>query len=368
VVDAQPIGHAWAPVTRLVFDRPLPGLCPGDADGIGRTVVVKTTRVDGAGHGGPPHLRREIAGLRTAASSGLTAHVIAADHRAGWVVQSDLGSWPTLEAVLLGDDPRRAEAAMEDFARAIGRLHVTMMDRRAVYEAALADFGPADVSGGTTLGSEGPRRWHEVEQACAELGFPDPRAARNDIAYLRAVLDEPGRHGGLVHYDLNPTNALVTDHGVRLVDFEGCTAGHLGIDTVVLHYPFPTYSAHWAVLPERVIGAADLAYRHALAAAGGSGVLDGYDDLLVVGAGIMLTARVLRLPLIARTDQTPHDSWRRRAQLVQQIEVFGRLAERAGRLPALAGWFAGLAAAMSARWPDATTPPPPVFTAFADPA
>jgi hypothetical protein len=28
IVDAQPVGHGWAPVTRLVFDRDLPGLCP----------------------------------------------------------------------------------------------------------------------------------------------------------------------------------------------------------------------------------------------------------------------------------------------------------------------------------------------------
>ncbi|GAA3116162.1 RimJ/RimL family protein N-acetyltransferase [Kribbella aluminosa] len=58
VVGAQQIGHEWAPVTRLLFDRDEP-------------VIVKTRRVDGEGHGGPAYLRREAAGLRTAEASPL---------------------------------------------------------------------------------------------------------------------------------------------------------------------------------------------------------------------------------------------------------------------------------------------------------
>jgi hypothetical protein len=73
---------------------------------------------------------------------------------------------------------------------------------------------------------------------------------------------------------------------------------------------------------------------------------------------------VQRLPLLAASGQPPAIRWRRRAQLVQQIRVFTRLAERAGTLPALAGWFAELSEALSSRWRDATTPPPAPFPAF----
>ncbi|HKC29854.1 MAG TPA: hypothetical protein VKB75_17700 [Jatrophihabitans sp.] len=281
VVDAQQVGHEWAPVTRLVFDG-------------GTSVIVKTRRVDGEGHGGPAYLRREVAGLRTAEASDVAARVILTDDEAGVVVQSDLGTWPTLEAVLLGDDTDRAAAAMIDFARTVGRLHATTLGRRAEHEAALAEFG---------------------------------------------------------------TNALVTDHGVRLVDFEGARFGHPGFDISFIHYPFPHHSANWCTLPEAIIRAADDAYRSTVA-------LDGHDQLLAVGAAAALASRVTRLPLIARDDQTPHDSWRRRAQIVQQIGVFERLADRAGVLPDLARWSGELAAAMAARWSDATCPPPRVFPAF----
>jgi hypothetical protein len=45
--------------------------------------------------------------MRTTAHSGVAARVILADDHAGVVIQSDLGTWPTLETVLIGDDPER---------------------------------------------------------------------------------------------------------------------------------------------------------------------------------------------------------------------------------------------------------------------
>ncbi|GAB3923810.1 hypothetical protein GCM10029976_014580 [Kribbella albertanoniae] len=358
IVGAQQVGHHWAPVTRLVFDRELPGL---GADA-GRTVIVKTRRVDGDGYGGPAYLRREVAGLRTALVSDVAARVILTDDRAGVLVQSDLGTWPTLETVLLGKDSERAAAAMVNFAETVGRLHATTLDRRVEHDHALAEFGSDDVTTGAGAGTGGTRRWHLVVQACAELGFPDARAARDDIAFVRSQLGEPGQYGALVHHDLNPTNALVTDRGIRLVDFEGSGFGHMGFDASFLHYPFPHHSANWSVLPEPITQAADHAYRNSLPAV----VLNGYDEMLAVGAAAALASRVTRLPVIARTDQSPPDSWRRRAQLVQQIGVFGRLADRAGILPDLAHWFRELSDAMTERWTDATNPPPRLFPAFAD--
>ncbi|MGW6276404.1 phosphotransferase family protein [Kribbella sp. NPDC055071] len=357
VVDARQIGHDWAPVTRLVFDRDLAGLGVDSPEDRARTVIVKTRRVDGEGHGGPAYLRREIAGLRTV-PSGVAARVIMADDQAGVVVQADLGTWPTLETVLLGNDRERAATAMVDFARTVGRLHATTLGRRAEHDLALAEFGSADVTTGAEAATGGSSRWHLVEQACDELGFPNARGTRADIAFVRSQLDEPGQYGALVHNDLNPTNILVTDRGARLVDFEGSGFGHIGFDASFLHYPFPHYSAHWSVLPEPITVAADHAYRGTLG-------LPGHDQMLAIGAAAALTGRVTRLPQIAGTDQTPHDSWRRRAQLVQQIGVFTTLTDRAAVLPDLSHWFRELSDAMTQRWPDATNPPPNLYPAFA---
>jgi hypothetical protein len=354
IVEERHVGHSWAPVTRVLLDA--------QYDGVGRSVIVKTRRVDGEGFGGPAHLRREIVGLRVARTTGIAAQVLHVDDVIGFVIQSDLGSWPTLESVLLGNDATRATEATVGFARAVGRLHSATVGRHDDYRAALAGFGSADVSTGGRVGSQGIWRWDEVERACDDLGLPEPGPGLDDdIGRLRADLHDPRRHGGLVHHDLNPTNALVTDDGIRLVDFEGCSFGHIGMDASFLHYPFPTYSAHWAVLPPSVVESAEIAYQEELGTA--RDALVHYDEMLAVGAATLLVTRTLRLPLLASPGQSAHDRWRRRAQLVQQIEVFRRLADRAGVLPAMSRWFGCLAEAMVERW-SAAGSPPPLFPAF----
>ncbi|WP_433223056.1 hypothetical protein ACQP00_25120 [Dactylosporangium sp. CS-047395] len=332
VVGEEPIGHLAAPVTRLTFDR--------EVEGVGRTVVVKTRRVEGDGHGGPAYLRREEAALRAVAHLGVAPRLIAADQDVGVVVTADLGSWPTLEALLLGDDADAAAQALIAFGTTVGRLHAGTSSQV-----------------GVKLPWPGAERWQDVEAACANLGLPDARDAAGDAAFVAAQFAEPGPFGVLAHNDLNPGNAIVTPGGVRLVDFEGADHGHLGFDASFLHFPFPTYSAHWATLPPSVVRAADRAYRGELEG-------EGLDQAIVVGAAAALAVRVQRLQLLASGDQPAAIRWRRRAQLVQQIGVFTRLAAEAGALPRLAGWFERLAAAMAARWPDATDPAPAVFPAF----
>lgn len=70
---------------------------------------------------------------------------------------------------------------------------------------------------------------------------------------------------------------------------------------------------------------------------------------------------------LAAPGQAPYDSWRRRTQLVQQIEVFVDYSIATGLLPALGAWFAELSEAMTRRWPDANIPPPSLFPAFEGP-
>lgn len=358
VIAEQHVGHEWAPVTRWILDRDLPGF--------GSTVVIKTRRVDDSGHGGPAYLRREAAGLRTASPTGVAAALIDFDDRAGVAIQSDLGSWPTLQDLLLDRDhpdaASRAAAGMVALAIAAARLHAGTLGRGHDHQRELDRFAADVVTGGAY--AFGPERWDQIEADCAALGLPPAHPARDEVRALlgRTVQAEP--YGALVHLDLNPTNVLITDAGARLVDFEGCRYGHLGIDACFLSYPFPHHSAPWSVLPDPVVGAAELAYRTALADGGADQVLARYDRGLADGAAITLIGRLSRLPLVASTDQSAQDARRRRGQILHQIGVFARLAEPAGGLGAFTDWLQRLAGAMVARWPDAADPAPPLFPAF----
>ena len=362
LVDVEPLGGDYAPVTRLRFRDPVAGA------GGASTVVVKTRRVDGAGWGGPHHLRRELVALDVSGGGhGVAPTVLAADEPAGLVVLADLGRWPSLETLLLGDDPTTARRAMVALGAALGALHGGTTGIEDEHAALLARHG-TDARRDRLGLWPATRHWDDVVRATQELDFPDAGgvAVRADIDAVTAELEEPGDFGALVHLDLNPTNVLITEAGARLVDFEGSTFGHTGFDAAFLHFPFPNYSAHWAVLPPEVVAATDEAYRAALATSIVAAADDAtYVRMLAFGAAANLSVRVQRLPVLAGADQTAHDSWRRRAQLVQQIDVLVALTERAGVLPALRRWFAELSEAMAERWADATSPPPPVYPAFA---
>lgn len=290
--------------------------------------------------------------------------MIASDQAAGVVVTTDLESWPTLESILLGADADAATRAVVEFGVAVGRLHAGTRDAGEEYRQTLTGLGAPDTDAGPGLPWPGVDRWRDVEAACAQLGLPDARVAADDTAFVHERIADAGPFAALTHTDLNPSNALVTPHGVRIVDFEGAIFGHLGFDASFLHFPFPTYSTHWGTLPDNVVTEADHAYRRELARAMPSEILGRLDQALAVGAAAALAVRVQRLPLLAATGQPSRTRWRRRAQLVQQIRVFTRLAERAATLPTMADWFARLADAMSTRWQDTTTPPPATFPAF----
>jgi hypothetical protein len=289
-----------------------------------------------------------------AESTGVTARLIASDQAAGVVVTSDLESWPTLESVLLGADADAAMRAMTEFGGAVGRLHAGTQGAGERYRKALAGLGAPDADAGPGL----PWPGVDVEVACAELGLPDARVAAGDAAFVQDRIADAGPFAALTHADLNPSNALVTPQGVRLVDFEGAIFGHIGFDASFLHFPFPTYSAPWATLPGSVVIEADRAYRRELAEAMPGEALGRLDQALAVGAAAALAVRVQRLPLLAGGGQPPRARWRRRAQLVQQIRVFTRLADQTATLSAMADWYARMADAMSSRWSDTTTPPP----------
>ena len=360
VVDVEPLGSPWAPVTRLHLDVPL--------EGAGASVVVKTTRHDGGAWGTADWLHRGWVALDLLQGTAVAPPLLAADRELGLVVLGD-ATGPTLESVLLGDDAGAATAAMVALGGVVGRMHAATVGHENRHRDALAQLGtvvPPSERFGMWTGVDG---WDDVERAASELGVPDATMARDDLAWVRSRLVDPGPFLALTHTDLSPPNVIVGrgddgDVRVTLVYFEGSGFRHVGLDVAWLHFPFVNYSAHYAVLPAWVVAAADSAYRASC------GTFDEaqHAELLAVGCAACLVVRVQRLRLLAGAGQGVYDSWRRRTQLRQQALVFVDVARCTGLLPSLASWFAEVADAMAARWPDAGDPPAPLFPAFARPA
>lgn len=351
VAAEQGLGHDWAPTTRLQLAEEIAG--------IGTSVVIKTRRTDGAGHGGPAHMRREAAGLRTAAGSGVTPALLGFDGVGGWVLQADAGDAPTLQDALLGTDPAAATAGMVALGTAVGRLHA---------HTRIPSFGRVDPAVDLTSGlvyADVLPQWSEVGEACDALGLPAIDPATTAVEALAERIGADISTAVLVHRDLNPGNVVLGPDGAYLIDFEGCWPGSPGVDSAFLAYPFPHHSSPWGVVPPAVSAAALEAYRAALATHGASELAELHPALLADGAATTLIWRLCRLSVVDRDDQDPGLRWRRRGQILNQGATFGRLAAGIDELAPFAEWLSMVLATLEERWPDEAGREPPLFPAFA---
>ncbi|WP_199434832.1 phosphotransferase [Qaidamihabitans albus] len=163
------------------------------------------------------------------------------------LVIDDLGRAPTLEDKLHGSDARGAETALLSWARSLGRLHFSTANREADFNALLRRLG------GRSRPVEGPVARPVVGDdtdttpvvACAQLpavledtlGVPTPEP-------VRAAAERAAEHSrsaccrAFSPVDLWPDNNLVTDDGVRFLDFERGRVRSALVDAAHLRVPF----------------------------------------------------------------------------------------------------------------------------------
>ncbi|WP_027940767.1 phosphotransferase [Amycolatopsis taiwanensis] len=148
------------------------------------------------------------------------------------LVIEDLGRAPTLEDKLRGSDARVAERSLLSWARSLGRMHATTAGREADFDALLRRLGgPVKQKKQTTAA---PR---ELPDLLAELGVAMPAEVREfaDHAWEQAPA---GTYRAFSPVDLSPDNNLVTDSGVRFLDFERGQVRDALIDAAHLRVPF----------------------------------------------------------------------------------------------------------------------------------
>jgi hypothetical protein len=164
--------------------------------------------------------------------------LIAHDPNERLLVMEDLGRAATLAEKLLGADSRSAERGLLAWARSLGRLHAVTAGREA-------DFG-------ALMRRLGTRTWHDpiapdARQALAEL--PDLLAAELGVVTSRQAAERAHATAQLLGgpgfrafspSDLCPDNNLVTNHGVRFLDFEWGCIRDVTLDVAYVRVPFPS--------------------------------------------------------------------------------------------------------------------------------
>jgi len=168
------------------------------------------------------------------------------------LVLADGGSGPTLADRLLGDDPAAAEAAVLGWAAAVGGLQAATTGLRQAFTDELSAVSPL----GTPPVDSSDQALAEAAAVLARdlprLGITVPAPAVDELRGVAASLDvsAPGSAGALVPGDTCPSNALETDSGIVLLDFEAAEHRHIAWEAAYLSVPWPSCWCSWR-LPAR---------------------------------------------------------------------------------------------------------------------
>lgn len=166
--------------------------------------------------------------------------LLAHDAEERLLVLEDLGDVTTLAERLFGQDGTAAERALLTHARSLGRLHATTTGREADFDALLRRIGTS--CGEDPVAAETTAALRHLPQLLVErLGVRDRTADAKVADHLTWLLEGP-KHRAFTPADLCPDNNLITDKGVRFLDFEGGRIREVLLDVACLRVPFPSCS------------------------------------------------------------------------------------------------------------------------------
>jgi hypothetical protein len=288
----------------------------------------------------------------------------AGDRQAGLIVLEDLGDGESLDDLLSGDDPARAEQAMIALAATLGRLHAATIGKQAVFDRIRAALGS-----GMSRSPFDDYRWlgAVLDRTATALDIRLPRGADTELRALITAIRAPGPFLAYTHGDSCPANCLCIGATVRLCDFELGGFRPALLDGICGRIHFPTCRSVRRS-PQAIPLRMEAAYRAALAEGCPEAADDGYFYRAVVEACIYwaLLRCQWSMPLAVLPERP--DEWGIPA--LQQIvlirfDLAAQVTAQFGHLEAIGATFAAMAATLRRRWPPEADDAPyhPAFRA-----
>lgn len=291
----------------------------------------------------------------------LALAVLGADRELGLLLLEDLGAHESLADILIGEDPDRAEQAVLEFARTLGKVGARTAAHFEDYQRLRKAFrsppqGPAKLRASVraTVG--------QVYETFEEVGFEWTPELVDDIEQVSAAMQDPGPFYTYIHGDACPGNDLLVAGGVRMLNFESGGFGHALLDGASIRFLFP---ACWCVsrLPPALVERAESLYRYELA----KGVAAAEDDdaffrsMTEACAYWFIVTSAWHLREALRFDRNWGTATLRQ-RLVLRSGLLARTCRELGHLPALGAFAAAVHDRLRVEWP--TLAEMPLYPAF----
>ena len=168
--------------------------------------------------------------------------LFSSDRDAGVLMIEDLGTAPTLDQLLLGDDAQVTEKALIALAEVLGQMHALTTDSRADYDQLRTNLGPTvpppDTAKPITLAETEIKGL--LTKIIEPLEIKLTSAMEAELKALTVAWRDANNFRVLIHSDPCPDNILVVGDTVKLVDFEFARFGSPLIDGTYWRTFFPT--------------------------------------------------------------------------------------------------------------------------------
>ncbi|MEU9833087.1 hypothetical protein AB0D67_16295 [Streptosporangium sp. NPDC048047] len=305
----------------------------------------------------------EAAGL----SLGLAGpELLGVDPAVPLVVMSDLGTAPTLADVLLGDDPEDAADGLLAWSGGLGRLAAASVPHRADFTELRARYGGlmADRArhGAPPVEDEPwiPALAPRLSELLDELGLAAPPGLAEDLALAGTV--EHDEYPAFTPGDTCPDNNLLTDDGLRLIDFESAAYESVFLTAAYCRMPF---SSCWCVftLPDGMAEKIEETYRAEVVT-----IYPALADDAVWNAGVRRAVAVwtahtttFLLPRVTEEDRLMHRTRRPVATMRQVIRHRWETASALTEFPAFAETMRLLLREVAGPWKVTPLPGYPAF-------
>lgn len=327
--------------------------------GTPKTLILKRKRVKGEvaydpdfSDGGILNTWAALEFIAEVFGSGSPApRLYAGDSKKHFVVIEDLQDGDTLESILNGDDPERAEQALRRYGAGLGRLQAGTLGRSRAFISRRENLGPRQ-----WLDTSEYLMWlPENLKALEALNFDVEAAAYDDAQAAARQLAQPDGFSALNHSDPQPGNIWIGHAGgFCWLDLEGAHFGHAFIEGVNSRLGFPTNAVlHMRRIPEALWRQAEEAYRAELMKG-----LPEAADAQIFGSAMTAACSWWVLGFCARylalalgDDLPPHERNHLRQVVIGWIGTLAECAGEFGSLPALGETFTRIGRNLRSRWP-----------------
>ncbi len=217
----------------------------------------------------------------------------ASAHLTGTLILEDLGTYPTLQDVLYGQDAQQAGAALVQYGRYLAHMQLAARGQADKYRANLQRFDTT--SQHDVLGWDLRNYLHDLHGCLAAFQITVQDEFDQTIHELARSMQEPGPFYTLSHCDAGPHNIMLLPEQPILIDFESACFQHGFVDLVQARMAFPSAGLGRRSSQE-VVEQMEKAYRKEVS----RGIPEAADDQVFAQALVEACAQVL-LTMMAET-------------------------------------------------------------------